>query len=311
MINISKSSIDDLEYLGSGVFGSVYKKDNETAYKIYHDEIVERNSGRYLDNPILTVPKVHFDTLINRGKKLSYSGCIRDLISVDNKFKGVVIPYYEGDKLSNLMRTPMEKRIEYAKRMVKSSKELNDNWIYPTDYKLNNVIVSNDKAYLIDLDDVRTHAFLVPSALFRAFSTSAMAETVQTLLGQCDYLGVTQEVRKEIGRDKWIDFPTYRKIQNYINRKEKEKKIIFIDDSTDIVKLIENVKLDDKDIVYVIESDTIPKEKYKSKVDKLKVFNVPLYDFVLRNKIDDYKYVELIGEAFSYSDNTLKRVYKK
>ena len=37
MVEIQLHDIKKLDYIGSGKFGLVYKKDNHVAYKIYHD----------------------------------------------------------------------------------------------------------------------------------------------------------------------------------------------------------------------------------------------------------------------------------
>ena len=38
MIYLGKKELDNLEYIGSGKFGCVYKKDDDTAYKIWLEE---------------------------------------------------------------------------------------------------------------------------------------------------------------------------------------------------------------------------------------------------------------------------------
>ena len=70
VVHITTDDIKELNYIGSGTFGKVYKKDDKTAYKIYHEKVADDYSGKELTNHIFSLPRMHYSLLIKRSKKL-------------------------------------------------------------------------------------------------------------------------------------------------------------------------------------------------------------------------------------------------
>lgn len=308
VINITTGDIKELSYIGSGKFGKVYKKDDNTAYKIYHETVADDYSGRETINPIFYLPKRRYNLLISRSKNLKYSGGIKDIIYVNGRFGGVAIPYYDGRKLNDLMNKPLKLRIDLSRQILNNGKELTTNLIFPTDYKLNNMILSNGSVQIIDLDDNRTHVCVTPSIVFRSFSVNALGETIQTLLGQDNHLWVPRDVLKEIKREKSFFTTRYRKIDDYLDKKEKEFNLIFIDENTDISSLKNYIASGIK-IVFVLNNWEEAK-KGLDIINKLKQNGIELFDFTTREKLEKYHEIESVNEEYIIEGKQLKKVFK-
>ena len=91
MIKVNSVDLDNLTKLGTGKFATVYKKDEDTAYKIYHLMVAEDNDTKETMNPMLFKSPLHFKSLINRNKKLKHTDTINDIIYVDGLFRGVCL----------------------------------------------------------------------------------------------------------------------------------------------------------------------------------------------------------------------------
>lgn len=308
MIKIDRSELKDLEYIGSGTFGTVYKKDDKTAYKIYHITVKDSIRGIGVYNPCFTLSKVHYSALLSRSKKLKYSGGIKDFIYVDGMFGGVKIPYYEGTTLDKLLDKPLKLKIELSNQIIRNCKELTGKLIYPTDYKLNNIVLCNDEIKLIDLDDKRTQVSLTPNPIIRSYSINALGETIQTLLKMYNHHPIPLKVAKKITRNKSFYSFRYNKIEEYLNNMKKEKNIIFINKESDIQKLKELINNNDFKIVYIINDKCLEEEPYLELINKFKLNNIELYDFITTKKIEDYSSIENINESYLLSSKELKKV---
>ena len=306
MIHITFSDLEKLQRIGSGRFGTVYKKDDKTAYKIYHPTVANL-MGTEQDNPTISIPITHYKLLLNRSKKLKYTDGINDLIRINGKIHGVEVNYYNGTTLSKVMNKPIDEKIELSKQIIKKAKELTHYYIYPTDYKLNNMMLEDNEVKLIDLDDQRTHEFLIPSFLFRAMSINALGETIQDFLKLYEHLNVPMDAAKETKREKAFYSFLYKRIEKYIKIMAMKKNIIYIDKETDINKLKEIMTHNDFEIVYSIE-EKLEKNKYLEIINNLKKENLQLYDFILSNKIDNYKEIESINEEYILNNKELKKL---
>ena len=310
MIKINSDDLDNYECIGSGRFGKVYKIDDNTAYKIYYDKVIDGYSGKEIENPTLVLTSIHYRLLLNKSKKLEHSGGIKDLIYVDGSFKGVSIPYYEGPKLAEITDKPLKIKIDISKQLVRNSKELTDNHIYCADYRIINIICSNDKPQIIDLDDTRTHAFIMPCHLLEAFCVNSMGEIIQFFLGMTKHHGIPFSVRNDVKREKAFNCISYNRILRYISSLEKEKNIIFINDETNLDILKELIANNPFEIVYIINGEKRKKD-YKGIVNNLKVNNIKLYDFVSQNKMDEYSKIEMVNESYLLDQKELKKVPQK
>lgn len=311
MVYLTSSNIEKLERIKSGKFGTVYKKDDNTAYKIYHPTVAD-NSWKETMNPTLLVPQVHYNFLIKRSQNLKYSGGVIDKLYVDGKFAGVVIPYYDGVELFTLMDEPIDFKIKLSKKIIRNAKELTNNLIYPTDYKLNNILYSNGKVQLIDLDDVKTHVCITPNIIFNSLSINILGETIQTFLKEYKHLPLPKEVKKKLEKENFFYTTKYNKIEEYLKRKEKKKNVIFIYEDTDYEKLKRYISQKNYKIVYVLkDEEKDDKNHLLNIINRLKENNIIIYDFTTFGKKNDYKEIENINEEFEFDNKGLKKVLKK
>ncbi len=306
MIKLETGDLEGLKNLGSGKFGTVLRKDENTAYKLYHPTVAEDLTGIAVDNPALMLPKYHFHSLIRRSRKLIYSGGVLDLIYLNGKFEGVSIPFYDGDKLSNIVDSLSNKeRIVISRQLIRNAKELNSHLIFPTDYKLNNIILSHNRAQLIDLDDSRTHVYYTPSLVCRAIGINALAETIQDMFNQFAHYSF----KNSIGLKRYKSFHAfrYKKIEDYLDYREIDRKILFFsqDDNLETVKRLVNEY--GFDAVYLVnKNDQYDKSVSDSK--KLIQMQVPLFDVALDEMQNKYHRIENVKKAYSFDTN--KRLVK-
>ncbi len=307
----SRSDLNKLEYIASGTFGSVYKVDDKTAYKIYHPVIGDKYSGIAVHNPCLSFPKFHYKTLLSRCKKLKYTEGIQDFIYIDGAFGGIKIPYYEGKTLNKVLNEPLSIKIELSKQIIRNCKELTKNLIYSTDYKLNNIILSNNEIKLLDLDDKRTHASITPNIILKTISINVLGETIQSFFNINNHHPVSLKVKKNLERNKHFYSINYSKIEKYINDMEKEKNIIFINDESNVEKINELINNNDLKVVYVLNNKYTEENELLKIINELKINNIKLFDFTTKEKIEDYSSIESVKESYLLSNKELKKVHLK
>ena len=310
MIKIDKLDLEKLERIGHGDFGVVYKKDDKTAYKIYNKMISNYYSGIEYNNPIFILPKSHFTRIMAKCKKLNYTDGINDLIYINGEFKGVSIPYYDGDTLNNLLNKPLKLKIELSKQLVRNSKELIKNHLYTTDHKLNNIMLSNNEIKIIDLDDIKTHPSIIRNPILERKSIISLGSTIQRFLNISGHFPINYEIAQKLKREKREYLTNYNKIEKYIENLQKEKNIIFIDNETDIEKLKELINHFGFETVYVVE-DNLDKNSYLEIIEKLKAENIELFDFVKKDKIDNYPESEIVNESYLLSKKELIKIKEK
>ena len=310
MINLNESDIKKLKYINQGTFGMLYQKDDNTAYKIYKDEIKTKYNS-YIKNPCLRIPKSHYDLIKEKSKNIKGTEFFKDLIYIDGRFKGVVIPFYQGETLSKYSNIPMNKRIELVTLLINKSKELTKNNIIYTDYKINNIIVQDNDIKLIDLDDLKTHPVIVKDPVLYSYSIYKLNETVQDRFGQEQHLNLNEDVWKRINRQRGFYTIRKSKLDKYIKNKQTPRDILFIDKDTDISRLKDNTSTYNTNVVYILSKEEKNKEKELQIIDNLKVYKIPLYDFVTIKEFNYYNNIELINEAYQIKDNEYKLVYKK
>ena len=100
MINLSKDDFGKLEFVGSGTFGKIYT-DGVLTYKVYKNQ-VRTYYDLYSKNPMLKhllLRYIRFNRLINLSQNIKKSDLISDILLLDDKFGGVVLPFYAGKEL--------------------------------------------------------------------------------------------------------------------------------------------------------------------------------------------------------------------
>ena len=192
MINLSKKDIEKFELIGQGGFGQIYRKDDKV-YKIYREKI-KTMMGSVVKNPSLKYNSIKLNRLINLNNKLKKNNLIENLIFINGKFQGVVMPYYEGILLSRTMEKPLEEKIEIAYQIVEKAKELTQNFIYPLDYKLNNIILENNEVKILDLDDYYTKVDLFVNPIHKRKCIRGLDETIKTYFHEFKTFQLPKEI---------------------------------------------------------------------------------------------------------------------
>ena len=182
LIFLTDEDIKKYEVIGSGGFGTIYKNGSKV-YKIYHEYVYDEFHCQYI-NPSLKYRHFKLNRLINLNKKIKKTDLIEDVIFLNNKFSGVVMPYYEGTTLNNIMDKSIKYKIGLSKQLLENSKELTNKYIYPMDYKLNNLMVSNDEIKIIDLDDIFTKVSIMPNFFNYKRFIFGLDATIKTFLNE-------------------------------------------------------------------------------------------------------------------------------
>ena len=310
MIKITSIDLKNLEHVGhSGMYGTVYKKDDTTAYKIYHEKC--KFGGRLWENPVHSLPKYHYKLLLKRSKKMTYSGGITDLIKVDGRFNGVATPFFDGPNLAFEIEQPADKKITMAREFVCGAKELDNLRIYKSDYKPNNAILTENGVKLIDLDDCLNHVCLLPNPLYRAYSRNKVASAIQLIFREDYRYHVSWLVERHIKRNKWLSTASFDKIDDYINNKESKKDILYVDEDTNpefIRRMCDEHKYA---VVIVLDYKHATKFSLLRIIKKFQEKGVDIYDFIFRDYIDEYRSIENINEEMIHSKGETKRLIKE
>ena len=313
MINITSMDLEKLTKINSGTFGTIYKNNDEnTIYKIYRLKVPQDYTKIEMDNPTLKLSKARYNRLIRRSKKLKYSDGIIDTVNVNGRFQGVIEVPREDETLYDKQDLPLSKRIDLSRKMVRNAKELTSHLIYPDDYKLNNIIYSDDELYFIDLDDRRTHVSIYPSLFFRALSIDSLACTIVNFIEQGQrYVCESLKVNRKLERKDYFLYITYHQINKYLDAISKPKDILFIkeDDDMSTIKELQD-KHDFKVIRVFNDICTTPEKELEVLLDYDDNY-IKLYDFVHNQKMDDYKNIDTVNEEYVLENKILKRVYKR
>lgn len=299
MVNISKEELYNLEQIDSGNFGTIYKK-GDKVYKVYN-KTVKTSIHESVKNPMLKHKLISINKLnrlIKLRDNIKNTDLIEDLLYIDNKFNGVIMPYYDGKLFYNIMDYPIEERIELSKQLVKNAKELTDNKIYPLDYKLINVFFANNEVKIIDLDDIFTKVYKANNNYYKHESIVILDETIKTFLNEHKH-GQSAKVIEALDKKPNKANSSYEKINQYLFLKSIKQNLIFIDENYNQeyipeYKTIFTYKQGDED--YIINS-----------INKLKQRGISVNDIVRYEYIDEYIDNTPHNNCFlSENNNTLK-----
>ena len=297
MVDICKEDLDQFETVGSGRFGVVYKKDDNIAYKIYYPSFYD-DFGQVISNPTLKLSPSRYKRLIARSKKLLYSGGVLDTIYLHGNFGGVVIPYYDGKRLSQMMQEDFSIKVDISNQLVRNAKELSSNCIYPTDYKLNNILYADGNVRIIDLDDKRTHVTRVPNPILNTICINGLGETIETFFHEYHHLALPKSISKQIARKANGYYLSYQSIEGYIYDKSIKRDFIMLDSQSDLNSLPDSIH-DQSRLVFAID-ERLSEEEYQVILNCLRNHNLSLYDFVLRDNLDNYWECENANRVISY-----------
>ena len=303
MVDLAKENIQDLELIGQGTFGKVYKIDDKI-YKLYHKQVKTRLKG-IAKNPSLKYKYARLNRMINLNRKLKYNDLIEDLIFEDGKFKGIVRPYYEGVLLSQTMDFPLEDKIEIAYKILRNSKELTKHFVYPLDYKLNNMILTSDDVRFLDLDDPLTKVDVFLNPIHKNSCIKGLDETIKTYFNEYKTLVIPKEIAEKLKRKRELLSSDYDGIEIYINRKKIKNNYIVINDIADINANIELLRNSDYRKVYVYKNENL-----EELVNFILNLGIDLYDLVSVYDIENYMNSFLYDICLELKDEKIRSLKK-
>ena len=288
MVNISNTDLNKFEYINAGKFGAVYKVDEDTAYKIYHEKLYDYFGNPYT-NPCLTNYKIRLNRLLNRRGKVLYTDLFSDFVYIDGKFGGVKIPFYDSSTLYSLNNLSFEIKYDISKRLVNNSKELTNNRIYPTDYKLNNILyTSSNEVKIIDLDDVKTKVTLFPNLLFKSSTIRDLNDTIKSFFNEYDYRPYGFEIRKRL-KNKRIEFNNeYDDIDKYLDYKNIDRDFILIDINSDLNITKDLLKNNDLKVIFLYDNSCMDENFFRKTIAFYELYGIELFDFLNINNFDKY-----------------------
>lgn len=286
MVNIDERQLRDLSKISSGNFGNIYRA-GDNVFKVYEPKI-KTTVGTLDNNPMLRDSyKVisRLQKLIELNKKVKKTDLITDLLYVDGKFRGVVLPYYDGLELTKVMDKPLKDKIEYSRKLLENARELSKHHIYPTDYKLINLLLVGNQIKIIDLDDIFTKVGIRYAPMYHKECIYGLYETIAALLNEnryhCYIDGVSDYIQRKYPRIE----PSFESINGYLDDKEINYSYVFLDENCNI-DIYKNYLKSKEVRVVVIYKDN--KEALLSLLEKLKSMNIPIYDVVNYSQIYDY-----------------------
>lgn len=294
MVSIKSKDLLDLKRVGAGNFGTIYKN-GDKVYKIYH-QMVRTEYDSFCPNPSLKLDKSRIIKYTKLDKKLLYTDLVKDIIYVDGKFGGVVMPYYDGETLFKTLDQPIEQKVKVAYQLVRNSKELTDNNIYPFDYKLNNIMLVDGNVKFIDLDDTFTFFSKFPSPFRTKEVVKSLDKTIKTYFNDINTYPFTKKIIKKLSCNRQPNI-TYQELSQYIDDKSQKHNYLFIDSSVDTPTNMRLLKDSNYRTIYVYSGSD--NELSEQNIKRLLEKTIDLYDVVsasmMRKYIRSINYNECIG----------------
>lgn len=294
MVNIDERQLRDLSKISSGNFGNIYRA-GDNVFKVYEPKI-KTTVGTLDNNPMLRDSyKVisRLQKLIELNKKVKKTDLITDLLYVDGKFRGVVLPYYDGLELTKVMDKPLKDKIEYSRKLLENARELSKHHIYPTDYKLINLLLVGNQIKIIDLDDIFTKVGIRYAPMYHKECIYGLYETIAALLNENRYhCYISEADGLTVPHKSKID-GTFESIESYLDDKEEDHSYIFLDETTDLDIYSDALYLNDIRVVVLNHGD---KETLLRLLDELNRRHIRVYDVI------DAKVLYQYLNDSSYSD---------
>lgn len=193
-MELNKSYIKNLELIGSGCFGKVYK-DRNVVYKLYRESF-DNYEGEYKKNPALSqsiLNKYKLNKLIKLNSEIKGSNLITDLIYINGNFVGVKSKFIDGDALSNIKdNLSFCSKIKISKDIIKNIQELYYYNIFPIDIHLSNIILDKgENIKLIDLDDPLTKVRIIKNLIITKSCLLHVKQSLYELFGYYDFYGAS------------------------------------------------------------------------------------------------------------------------
>lgn len=303
MVNLTKEELEQFELIGQGTFGKVYRKDDKV-YKLYRD-LIKTDTWYLAKNPSLKYKLGRLNRLISLNKKLKHNDLIEDIVFLDGKFQGIIRPYYEGVLLSQTMEKPLEEKIEIAEELVRNSKELTRHFIYPLDYKLNNMILTQNEVRFLDLDDYHTKVDLFINPVHKNSCIKGLDETIKTYFHEYKTFPTPKELSEKIQRKRILLSDDYEGIEKYIDKKKTRHNYILFNAETDIYNYIELLRKNNFRKIYIYDHENL-----EEKIDYLLNLGVNIYDVVSNSEIKKYMNSFLYDKCLGIKEDKVMKLKK-
>ncbi|MBR2827643.1 MAG: hypothetical protein IKE70_00210 [Bacilli bacterium] len=301
MISISSSSLDQKDCFYSGTYGKVYQISEDKAIKIYKKLILADN-GNYYVNPTLARNLSMYQYMIKKGKKIQYSDFLEDVVFVDGQLLGVLIPFYQGKTFEHYMDSSFSFKYQLIKEFVRNAKELTDHFIYPTDFKLNNLMVSDSHTKIIDLDDTCTKYCHIPHPNYRKESMITLNGTIQNFFDVHPLKGYSAFLKKELEVGYFPYCSSYSKLNELLKKLGEEEDYCIVSDISDFDFSDSNLKR--FKLLYKTPFFVVGDLYYQKIIQKFREKGFSLYDFITEEDEEHFISNHAVSNLYEFRGKT-------
>lgn len=295
-MEITQKELQQLEKVGQGNFGAVYKQQNQ-ALKAYLDKVKAQGLfGKSLvANPCLRTPSFVFFRNRILNKKLKLTKLAEEKLIINGRFKGVCNEFYDGTTMNETGPLPYQELEHIGKQLIESTQELTTHHIYPLDLKLDNIIIDiNGNVHIIDLDDPFTKTTIFPHPTLQKRSIYKLKQVLtiffhyqHTLIS----LLTTSLLNNPVTQLKTNDKITYEDLYEYVSNEFQQINLIFLKasslDQINIEHLRNFINKENTKIVLFDHGEIRSYFLYfENFISYLKSIDLPVYDVIFGEDID-------------------------
>ena len=287
MIYINDNDLKNFYKGNSGTFGTIYRVNDSICYKIYREYYYDQ-LGHKKDNPCLNKNNLRLKRELKRRNKIKNTDLLYDYVFINGRFGGIKLSFYDGVTLNNLMNESFELKFDISNQLINNSRELTDNNIYPLDYKLNNLMYSNNKVKIIDLDDTFTKVTLFPNSLYKAGAISGLNDTIRAFFHDYEYRPFSRNLYDKLGNNIGDYSNNYDNIMHYLNFKNIDRDFLLIDSNSNIDYLTSFLSNHVSNIIYLYDLDKYDDDYFSKLIMYYNSIGINLFDLVHNSKIDAF-----------------------
>ena len=308
MIHLNKLSLSNLQKLGAGTYGVVYKsKDNKSVYKIYKNKI-KNFSGNFVKNPSIELNKNRFKTIKNKKMKLKHTDLLDDLISIGNEICGIKMKYYDGKTISDLYKYNINKKVSLCKKMIHNAKELTNHFIYPLDFNHQNIMEVNSSIRFIDLDDEHTKYRDEYNKLDELFSIFSLNKSIKEFITNNNSFPYHRDFKNKLTKFNKNKATTYTDINDLLISASNNTNLFFIPLYTKLNDRILNyLKTFSSKVILVCNDNNINYSDIIVTINKYNDKKVFIHDIILESEIEDYLNHYNSNNISIYKNENIKR----